>query len=55
VIGTLVDTHLSDHSFPFAYKLVGGLVSIGLILFVARQMKKMVVRSPIRRDDSSLM
>ena len=51
----MVDTHLSGYSFPIAYKIVGGLVSIGLILFMARQMKKVVVRTPIRRDDLALM
>jgi len=47
----MIDTHLSDHSLSIVYKVVGGLLSAGLILFLARQMKKMVVRVPIRHDN----
>ena len=48
-VGELIDSSMPG-SFTMPYKVLGGLLSAGLILFVARKMKGVVLRRPIRRE-----
>ncbi len=50
VLGTLIDDYLRDHPVTLHYKFVGGVIGAGLILFAARQMKSIVLRSPVRSE-----
>jgi len=49
VVGSAIDSYLHDHSITFHYKLFGGLAGIGVTLFVARQLKNLFVRIPVKR------
>lgn len=55
MIGAVIDNNFSDHSLTMGYKVIGGLATAGLILFLARQMKKIVLRTPIRKDQMTSM
>jgi len=50
-LGGLIDGYLHDHSVTIHYKLLGGIAGTGLVLFLARKMKGVVLRSPIRREE----
>jgi hypothetical protein len=50
-LGNVVDTYLHDHSFTFPYKIVLGLLGTGAILFIARQLKSVVLRKPVKSED----
>ena len=49
VLGSVIDSTLPG-GFNLPYKLLGGLLMAGLVLFVARKMKSMTLRSPIKRE-----
>ena len=49
VIGAAVDAYLHDHSITFHYKVFAGLAGIGVTLFIARQLKNLFVRIPVKR------
>jgi hypothetical protein len=49
VVGAAIDSYLHDHSITFHYKVFGGLAGIGVTLFIARQLKNLFVRVPVKR------
>ena len=48
VVAALIDNTLPDH-FTLPYKILAGLLSSALILFISRKMKSVVLRTPIKR------
>jgi hypothetical protein len=44
VLGTAIDNHFHDHSFTLPYKILGGVVGGGAVLFVAKKLKGVVLR-----------
>lgn len=50
VLGEFIDGYLHHHPVTIHYKVVGGLAGAGLVLFLARQMKSVVLRSPVRKE-----
>jgi hypothetical protein len=51
LIGEAIDTYLHDHEVTAHFKLLGGIVGTGAILFLARMMKGIFVRRPIKAED----
>ena len=49
VVGALIDNSLPGH-FTLPYKILAGLISSALILFVARKMKSVVLRTPLKKE-----
>lgn len=50
-LGELIDAHLHDHPVTLHFKLLAGLAGAGLVLFLARTMRGIFVRQPIRSED----
>lgn len=44
----MIDGYLHHHSVTFHFKMLGGIGITGLILFMARQMKSVVLRRPVK-------
>lgn len=49
-MGSVIDQQLPTHSITAHYKVPGALVVIALVLFLARMMKGLFVREPIRSE-----
>jgi hypothetical protein len=51
VLGEFIDGYLHHHPVTIHYKVLGGMAGAGLILFLARQMKGIVLRAPVRKEE----
>ncbi len=51
LIGGAIDIYLPDHPVTLHYKVLGGVVGAGAVLFLARNMKGVVLRKPIKKEE----
>jgi hypothetical protein len=47
-LGSAVDTYLHDYSITFPFKILAGLIGTGAILLLARSLKSVVLRKPVK-------
>jgi hypothetical protein len=50
LLGEVIDSYLTDAPFTIHYKVLAGLLGTAGLLFVARMMKGVFVRQPIKAE-----
>jgi hypothetical protein len=50
LLGEVIDSYLTDQPFTIHYKAAAGLVGAGAVLFIARLLKGVFVRQPIKAE-----
>lgn len=51
LIGGAIDSYLHDHPVTLHYKILGAAVGAGAVLFLARKMKGVVLRKPVKKEE----
>lgn len=51
MLGETIDSYVGDDSLTIHYKVISGLLGCGVLLFVARMLKGVFVRKPIKAED----
>lgn len=50
MLGEVIDSYITDAPFTVHYKLLAGLLGTAALLFVARMLKGVFVRQPIKAE-----
>jgi len=50
-LGSTIDSYLHDYPITFPIKILAGLIGTGAILFLARGLKNVVLRKPVKAEE----